>query len=70
MIQLYDSEKSDEVKKKLVFSLGQTGKKRALQKMMDIAKRDPSLQVRKDAIFWLGQSRDPEAAKFLEEILK
>jgi hypothetical protein len=37
---------------------------------MDIAKRDSSLQARKEAIFWLGQSSDPEAAKFLEEILK
>jgi HEAT repeat protein len=58
------------VKRKLVFALAQTGKKRALQKLMDIAKRDSSLQARKEAIFWLGQSNDPEAAKFLEEILK
>ena len=70
MIQLYDSEKSDEVKKKLVFAFAQTGKKRGLQKLMDIAKRDSSLEARKQAIFWLGQSNDPEAARFLEEILK
>ena len=70
MIQLYDTEKSDEVKKKVVFSLSQTNKKRALQKLMAIAKADPSLQARKEAIFWLGQSGDPDAVKFLEEILK
>jgi len=37
---------------------------------MQIAKSDASVEMRKKAIFWLGQSRDPEAVKFIEEILK
>ena len=69
--QLYDSEKTIEVKKKIVFSLTQAReKKAALQKLMAIAKSDPSPELRKEAIFWIGQSRDPEAIKFLEDFLK
>lgn len=30
--------------------------------------RDPA--IRQDAIFWLGQSKDPRALDFLEKILK
>jgi hypothetical protein len=39
-------------------------------KLIDIAKRDSSTELRKQAIFWLGQSNDPDAIKFLEELLK
>ena len=58
------------MKKKIIFSLGQLNKKNCLRKLMEIAKSDPSVQVRKEAVFWLGQSNDPDAQKFLEEILK
>jgi HEAT repeat protein len=69
--QLYDAEKDVSVKKKIIFSLTQTrDKKAALHKLMAIAKSDPSPEARKEAIFWLGQSRDPEAIKFIEDILK
>jgi HEAT repeat protein len=71
LIQLYDAEKSVQVKKKIIFALTQTkNKKAALRKLMAIGKSDPSPEARKEAIFWIGQSRDPEAIKFLEEILK
>lgn len=69
--QLYDSEKTIEVKKKIIFSLTQAkNRKAALQKLMAIAKSDPSPEARKEAVFWIGQSHDPEAIKFLEDILK
>jgi HEAT repeat protein len=69
--QLYDSEKAVEVKKKIIFSLTQAkNHKAALHKLMAIAKSDPSPEARKEAVFWIGQSNDPEAVKFLEDILK
>jgi HEAT repeat protein len=69
--QLYDAEKTAEVKKKIIFAMTQAkDHKAALRKLMAIAKSDPSPEARKDAIFWIGQSRDPEAIKFLEDILK
>jgi HEAT repeat protein len=71
LAQLYDSEKNDgAVKEQLIFALGQSNQKAALRKLMQIAKGDASVEMRKKAIFWLGQSSDPEAAKFIEEILK
>jgi hypothetical protein len=44
--------------------------KSAVRKLIDIAKNDPSVEMKKKAIFWLGQSRDPEAMEFFKEILK
>ena len=36
-----------------------------LDKMLDIAKNDRVPELRKKAIFWLGQSRDPRVQQFL-----
>jgi hypothetical protein len=36
---------------------------------MEIARRDGDPELRKKAIFWLGQSRDPRAAQFLTSLL-
>ena len=70
LIQMYDAEKDPGVKDKLIFAFSQSNKKSAMQKLMQIAKSDASVEIRKKAVFWLGQKRDPEAAKFLEELLK
>jgi hypothetical protein len=35
----------------------------------EIARNDPDKEMRKRAIFWLGQSNDPRAASALESIL-
>ena len=36
---------------------------------MSIAKSDKDKELRSKAVFWLGQSRDPRAAKFLEDLI-
>ena len=36
---------------------------------MDIARRETNRDLRKKALFWIGQSHDPRAARFLEEII-
>jgi hypothetical protein len=36
---------------------------------MDIARNDKDREMRSKAIFWLGQSRDPRVAKFLEDLI-
>ena len=36
---------------------------------MDIARNDPDRDLRKQAIFWLGQSRDPRAQRFLLDLI-
>jgi HEAT repeat protein len=70
LIQLYDAERSPEVKKKIIFSISQSHAKQGIRKLMEIAKSDASVELRKEAVTWLGQSGDPDAAKFLEEIVK
>ncbi len=70
LASLYDSEKSNEVKAAILHTLGDSRQKAALHKLMDVARRDPSVDMRKIAIHSIGESRDPEALKFLEEIIK
>jgi hypothetical protein len=36
---------------------------------MEVARRDADPELRKKAIFWLGQSRDPRAAQLLLDLL-
>ena len=50
-----------------MFVLSQRHETAAVDKLMDIARNDTDREIRAKATFWLGQSRDPRAAKFLEE---
>ena len=72
LISLYDSAKDEDTRQFVIVSLGQKvdESKPALQKLMQIAKNEPSLQLRKLAIIHIGRSRDPEALQFLESLLK
>jgi hypothetical protein len=36
---------------------------------MDIARTDKDRDLRGKAVFWLGQSKDPRAVKFLEDLI-
>jgi HEAT repeat protein len=67
---LYDKMTDAEIKEQLIFVLSQRGRDvKALEKLMDIAKTDKDKEMRSKAIFWLGQSRDPRAVKFLEDLI-
>jgi hypothetical protein len=59
-----------EVKKKAVFALSQLPKNEGVPKLMEVARTNTNPEVRRQAMFWLGQSRDPRAIAFFEEILK
>ena len=37
--------------------------------LIDIARSNRNPAVRKQAMFWLGQSNDPRAVKFFEDVL-
>lgn len=67
---LYDAETDAEVKSDILRSLANTKQAGALRKLLDVARRDPDIELRKRAISLLGESDDPEAARFLEELLK
>jgi hypothetical protein len=66
----YDTERDTEIKGALLRGLGDSHQKAALHKLMDVARRDQSVELRKLAIRLIGESRDPEALKFLEDLLK
>ena len=57
-----------EVQKQAVFAIGQRHKDEAIPLLIKIARTHQSLVVRKQAIFWLGQSGDERALAFFKEI--
>ncbi len=58
-----------EVKKRAVFALSQLPKDEGVPKLIDIARTQRNPEVRKQAFFWLGQSKDPRAIAFIEQVL-
>ena len=59
-----------EVKKKAVFALSQLPKDEGVPLLIQVARTHANPAVRKQAMFWLGQSKDPRALAFFAEILK
>jgi hypothetical protein len=57
------------VKKRAVFALSQLPKDEGVPKLIQIARTQRNPEVRKQAFFWLGQSKDPRALAFFEEVL-
>jgi HEAT repeat protein len=70
LISLYDAEQNYDVKRTLLDALGESEHKTALRKLMQIARSDASVELRRQAIQQIGRSKDPEALRFLEDILK
>ena len=68
--QLYDKMTEHEIKNQLIFVFSQRGRDpKAVDKLMDIAKNEKDKELKSQAVFWLGQSRDSRAAKFLEDLI-
>jgi hypothetical protein len=59
-----------DVKKKAVFALSQLPKDESVPQLIHVAETNSNLAVRKEAFFWLGQSQDPRALMYLEQVLK
>ena len=57
------------VKEKAVFALSQLPKDEGVPKLIEVARDQRNPEVRKKAFFWLGQSRDPRALAFIEQVL-
>ena len=64
-----ENDPETEVKKKAVFALSQLPKDEGVPKLIAVARKNRNKEVRKDAMFWLGQSNDPRALAFFEEVL-
>jgi hypothetical protein len=59
-----------DVKKKAVFALSQLPKDESVPQLIHVADTNSNPAVRKEAFFWLGQSHDPRAFAYLEQVLK
>ncbi len=72
LASIYDKNTENEMREQVVFALAQRGNKDpgAVDKLLEIAKTEKNADLRKKAIFWLGQSKDPRAAKLLQELIE
>ncbi len=66
------AEKADnqtEIQNQAVFAISQRPKEEKLPLLMKIAQTHPKIEVRKKAMFWLGQIDDPRVVEFFRETL-
>jgi HEAT repeat protein len=67
---LYNRMSDTEMKEQIIFVLSQRQSDRtATDKLFDIAKNEKDPELRKKAIFWLGQSHDPRVQQFLIDLI-
>ena len=57
------------MKRRAVFALSQLPDRRGVPRLIAVARGHSNAAVRKQAFFWLGQSKDPRALAFFAEIL-
>jgi hypothetical protein len=59
-----------EIRKQAVFALSQRPADEGVPALIRIAQTNRHPEIRKSALFWLGQSEDPRALSLFEEILR
>ena len=66
---LYPRLNERQLKEQLIWVMSQKRDPAAATRLMEIAKSDPDRELRKKAIFWLGQTNDPRVKDFMLEII-
>ena len=66
---LYTRGDSIEFRKQVIFVISQHDGRESVEAMMKLARTEQNPTLRKDLIFWIGQSDDPRAVDFLVEII-
>jgi hypothetical protein len=70
LTDLVDDRATDrDVREQAVFALSQRPHDEGVPALIRIARENPDPELRKKAIFWLGQSDDPRALALFEELL-
>jgi hypothetical protein len=67
---LYGNVADQAMREQLIFVYSQRDEPAALDRLIEIAKRDPNPELRKRALFWLGQSGDSRAVQALQEVIE
>ncbi len=58
------------MKKQIIMALAQAKGAKGIAVLIDMARKETDLELKKQMIFWIGQSDSPEALKFLREIIE
>jgi hypothetical protein len=66
---LYDKLTDSQVKEKLIWVLSESRDRVATDKLVEIAQKDRDIEMRKKALFWLGQKNDPRIRQIITDIL-
>ena len=69
LVTVYDRITETEVKEKLIWVLSESHDRVATDKLVEIAKSDSDREMRKKALFWLGQKNDPRVRQIIVDIL-
>lgn len=64
-----DNSLDREVREQAVFALSQRPRAEGVPALIAVAKTNKDPEIRKKALFWLGQSQDPRALDLFEELL-
>ncbi len=71
LMELLDHTSGNELKSKIVFSLSQLGGAVVMKKLTEVAaNRKEAMDVRKNALFWLGQTKTEEPGELLELMIR
>jgi hypothetical protein len=65
-----DNSDEIDVRKHAVFALSQVKGEGSIDALIEIARSNREPEIRKSAMFWLGQSKNPRVLAFFEEILR
>jgi hypothetical protein len=57
------------LREQYTFVLSQRQDDEAIDKLIAVARSDHDIEIRKRAMCWLGQSKDPKATKFLRDLI-
>lgn len=69
LVRLYDKLDEPSLRSHYTFVLSQRRDSEALEKLIDVAQHDRDKSVRHQALFWLGQSKDPRALAFIRDLV-
>jgi hypothetical protein len=64
-----DNSVDREVRESAVFALSQRPREEGIPALLAVARTNKDPEIRKKAMFWLGQSQDPRAIDLFEELL-
>ncbi|HSH46250.1 MAG TPA: HEAT repeat domain-containing protein, partial [Longimicrobiales bacterium] len=66
---LYESTRAPDMKERILFALSESPEDAAMDHLIRIAREEQDHDLRRRAIFWLGNSSDPRAADALMDLL-